>query len=238
MQHRVSEICVYLEIAISLYLFLRISAIQNLLSEERKDKVIYKGTHRLYNEQELDVTLLRQLQLNAQQLQFAFCNKFNSLSHWMATNHGHTHYIKMVRVTVLKSRGSGKFFWCPPPHPPSSDSLGSWNNDLTVCRSWTSPNWTGNWFRCSHASLPLHLLFILSPWWLLRIPTRPVGPTFKETYCWSLCFKLDTHYQKEPRVSYSNLLPLVYYVIMLALSFPGYLPCTYALLHFCLFFSC
>lgn len=81
MQHRVSEICVYLEIAISLYLFLRISAIQNLLSEERKDKVIYKGTHRLYNEQELDVTLLRQLQLNAQQLQFAFCNKFNSLSH-------------------------------------------------------------------------------------------------------------------------------------------------------------
>lgn len=63
-----SEICAYLEIAISLYLFLRISAIQNPLSEERKDMVIYKGTHRLYNEQELDVTLLRQLQLNAQRL--------------------------------------------------------------------------------------------------------------------------------------------------------------------------
>ena len=69
MQHRVPEICIHLDITISLYLFLSISAIQNPSSEKRKEMAFYEG---LSNKQKLDVTLLRQLELNAQQLWFAF----------------------------------------------------------------------------------------------------------------------------------------------------------------------
>lgn len=69
MQHRVPEICIHLDIIISLYLFLSISAIQNPSSEKRNEMAFYEG---LSNKQKLDVTLLRQLELNAQQLWFAF----------------------------------------------------------------------------------------------------------------------------------------------------------------------
>lgn len=68
-QHRVSEVCVHLDMAISLYLFLSISAIQNPSSERRKEMAFYEG---LSNKQKLDVTLLRQLGPSAQQLWFAF----------------------------------------------------------------------------------------------------------------------------------------------------------------------
>lgn len=106
-RYSISEICIYKERAISLFLLLSISAIQNPSSEKTKEGPSITEP-RVYNKHKLDVSLLRQLQWNAQQLWFTFCNKSNKI-YRMATNHGCVHYIKSRQMTLCV--GLWEHFW-------------------------------------------------------------------------------------------------------------------------------